>query len=767
MRFKTFLTLVLSVFSLSLSAGKVEHDIAAIEGHVIDARTKEPIAYANIGILNTTMGTITNSEGDFVFRTLKPGKYVVKASSMGYKSKEITVIVEENKTVHAHFELEESVIMFDEIVVSANRNEVKRKDAPVIVNVVSQKNFESNNAQDLSQALIFQSGVRVENDCQNCGSTQVRLNGLDGPYTQMLIDSRPILSALGSVYGLEQIPVNMIERIEIVKGGGSALYGSNAIAGSINIITKEATRPSFSISTDAEMIGKHFFTSNYNMNGALVNSDMTSGVSFYQTFRNRNPYDHTGDSFSEISELGSFSFGTKVYHKPSPTQKITAEYHATKEDRRGGNMFDRPVHEADLTEMTDHRIHGGGLTYNFISNDGKNRYSGYVSTQHVDRDSYFGAYQDPNAFGRSSDITCLVGATGNNDLDKLLFTKATLTYGLEYNVNHLRDEMVGYNKYLDQLVNIFGGFAQSEWKSEYINFLLGGRLEKNSMIKGLVFSPRANLLYKPSENIQARASYANGYRAPQAYDEDLHVLQVGGDAVILQLADDLKHETSNSYSLSLDYYRDLSDDFQTNVLIEGFLTTLHDAFALRDLGFDIEHNAIIKERYNASCARIMGISVTGKLAFRNNHSLSIGFTQQSSRFRDVERWSSDKDVEGTRKMLRTPDSYGFMTLTSELTRKWNVALTGTYTGSMLVPHKEGYIEKDKLETTPDFWDINLSTSYDIRVSKSLMLQLSGGVKNIFNSFQKDHDIGVDRDADYVYGPMQPRTVFLALKLLSI
>ena len=108
------------------------------------------------------------------------------------------------------------------------------------------KLFESTNATNLAQGLIFQPGVRVENNCQNCGFNQVRINGLDGRYSQILIDSRPIMSALAGVYGLEQIPTNMIERVEVVRGGGSALFGSSAIAGVINIITKEPQRNSFS-----------------------------------------------------------------------------------------------------------------------------------------------------------------------------------------------------------------------------------------------------------------------------------------------------------------------------------------------------------------------------------------------------------------------------------------------------------------------------------------------------------------------------------------
>ena len=769
MRTKFYLTLLISLIGLNLMAveDKSDNEIAAVEGHVVDSKTKKPIPYVNIGVLNTNIGTTTNDAGDFVIRTLKPGKYILRASSLGYKTKEIEIIVQANKSTHAHFELEESKIIFDEIVVSANRNEVLRKDAPVIVNVLSNKDFEANNAQDLSQALGLQSGIRVESSCQNCGTSQVRLNGLEGPYTQMLIDSRPVLSALGSVYGLEQIPVNMIERVEVIKGGGSALYGSNAIAGTINIITKEATRPSFSIANDLQLVGMNSIANNFNMNGALINSTRNSGVSFYQTFRKKNPYDANNDGYSEIGKMDAFSFGTKVYHKFTPSQKLTMEYHTTQETRRGGNKFEQPVHLADITEMTEHKIHSGGVTYDYTSMDGLNRVSAYASGQYVDRDSYFGTHQDPNAFGKSNDLTYLLGVQANNEIEKLLFTRATLTYGLEYNSNRLKDEMIGYNRHIDQKTNIMGTFFQSEWKASLYSFLIGGRLEKNNLIDNLILSPRANFLFKPSDEFQLRASYANGYRAPQAYDEDLHVLQVGGEAVLLTLNKDLEQEVSNSFSLSTDIYKQLSDNIQTNILVEGFYTDLANAFALRDLGYDSTNNAVIKERYNASGARIMGGSITAKLAYKTNYVLTLGYTLQNNEYKETEYWSEDPSVEGTKKMMRTPDSYGFLSISAQPIKPLNLSLTGTYTGEMLVPHYAGYIAQDKLERTPDFFDLNLTANYNFKLSNSLGLQLNAGVKNIFNSYQSDFDKGVNRDAGYIYGPMQPRTIFVGLKLVSL
>ena len=166
---------------------------------------------------------------------------------MGYTTQVKKVTVSKDFVVDMHFVMEEESIMTDEVVVSANRNETSRKVAPVVVNVMSNKLFEIVNSTDLAKSLNYQSGLRVENNCQNCGFPQVRINGLEGPYSQILINSRPVMSALSGVYGLEQIPTNMIERVEVVRGGGSALFGANAVGGTINIITKDPVRNSFQV----------------------------------------------------------------------------------------------------------------------------------------------------------------------------------------------------------------------------------------------------------------------------------------------------------------------------------------------------------------------------------------------------------------------------------------------------------------------------------------------------------------------------------------
>lgn len=230
---------------------------------------------------------------------------------------------------------------------------------------------------------------------------------------------------------------------------------------------------------------------------------------------------------------------------------------------------------------------------------------------------------------------------------------------------------------------------------------------------------------------------------------------------MIRLSEDLAVEKSQSVSVSADLYHSWGD-WQGNVLIEGFFTDLDDVFALRELGFDDE-GILIKERHNESGARVFGGNLEGKIAWRDIFQLQAGITLQNSRYKEARSWSDD--VEATRRMFRTPDLHGYMTASYNPIRNLTLALTGTYTGSMLVEHHAGMLEKNITVETRDFWDMGFKAAYDFKVYRSFSLQLNAGVQNMLNSFQDDFDSGADRDSGYIYGPTLPRNVFFGIKLM--
>ena len=326
---------------------------------------------------------------------------------------------------------------------------------------------------------------------------------------------------------------------------------------------------------------------------------------------------------------------------------------------------------ADIAEQLEHSINGGGLKFDYFSPDEKHRLSVFSSAQHTDRDSYYGGGKDLNAYGKTTDLTFMAGAQYVYRFDQLLFMPSDLTSGVEYNRDGLEDNMWGYNRYTKQIINIASVFLQNEWKTAKWGILIGARIDKHNLMDDAVVSPRANLRFNPTENLNFRLSYASGFRAPQAFDEDLHIDNVGGTVSMIELASDLKEEKSQSFSASADWYHRFGA-FQTNFLVEGFYTKLADVFVLED--------------------------------------------------------------------------------------------TGTYTGSMLVQHMAGYVEKDVAVTTRDFFDLGIKLAYDFDVYKTTKLQLNAGVQNLFNAYQNDFDKGRKRDSGYIYGPSMPRSYFAGIKI---
>lgn len=669
---------------------------------------------------------------------------------------------EENNVIEKKHEHEHDIfktVGLDEVVVSANKNTVKRKDAPVVVNVISARLFEQVNAPDLAKTLSYQSGLRVENNCQNCGFPQVRINGLEGPYSQILINSRPVVSSLAGVYGLEQIPASMVERVEVVRGGGSALFGANAVGGTINIITKDPKSNSFQVGNTLSLIGGNAWEDNMSANASMVGHDNDYGIAFYQSYRNRQPYDHDGDGFSEIGKLSSHTLGLRGFYRPSQFTRLGIEYHTTNEFRRGGNKFDLEPHLTDITEQTRHIINSGGLNYDIAWKEWAQKVSIFSSVQHIDRNSYYGAQQDPDAYGKTKDLTYVGGATYTGKFSSMLFAPGTLTAGVEYQYNSLHDIMTGYNRDLKQDVKIGSLYAQGEWNINKVTLLAGMRLDSHNLIDNPIFSPRLNMMWKPKDNVQARLTWSTGFRAPQAYDEDLHVTAVGGEGVIIRLADGLKPEYSNSFSSSVDWTL-YSGHFQLNILAEAFHTSLSDVFYLQNIGVDADGNTV-QERRNGSGAKVYGVNFDAKAAHGSNFFVQAGLTLQRSRYNELTTWSEAPEVAPVRDMPRTPDIYGYFTMNVQPVKRLDISLSGIYTGRMHVPH---FSEQDEMVHTPDFVELSSKIAYTFPLGHHLNMQVNAGIQNILNAFQKDLDRGTFRDSGYFYGPTQPRTVYVGFKV---
>ncbi len=751
-------TIVLSTFSSYALTG------INVTGHVKDAKSGNHLGYATVSIVGTTLGTAADGTGHFNLKGVSAGEYTLEAELMGYTPVQQAITIEKGAS---HFDitlyLNEDVMSLDQVVVSSTRSETLRRNSPNLVSMISSELFETVSANSLADGLPFQSGVRVEDNCQNCGFTQVRINGLDGHYSQIMVDSRPTFSALTGVYGLEQIPANMIDRVEVIRGGGSALYGSSAIGGTINIITKTPEYNSSEFSHSVTSIGMSgSLDNNTTANASIVSDNQKAGMSIFGQVRQRDSYDADGDGFTEVPMIESQTLGLRSYLRTSDYSRLTMQFDASKEFRRGGDNLDLPAHNdaVDIAEQTDHLITNFGLGYDIYSHDYKRALNIYTTVQNTDRDSYYGG-GGASAYGETTEFLWVSGAQLSQKWDNFLFMPATTIFGVEQNHNDLQDTYLEQDwEPIGQVVDVFSSYLQNEWATDKWGILIGGRLDYNSLLERAIFSPRANLRYNPSKNINLRATYSTGFRAPQAFDEDLHIAVNGGELIRSTLADDLVEETSQSFSLSADLYKNFGN-VSTNFLVEGFYTSLDDVFT--SYTYEQEDGTFVQERRNGGTAVIKGVTMEARAVLPSSLQFQVGATLQKSLYGEAEEWS--ENAEATEQMFRTPDVYGYFTATYSPVKNLNLALTGTYTGPMYVEHMAGYIEEDTVEYTESFLDMNAKISYDFTLCGSVRSQVHIGVKNILNAYQSDFDQGADRDAGYIYGPMAPRSLTCGVKFL--
>ena len=853
---KSMLHRVMLALLLLLSSGiqlAAQHSEAtgSIVGTVVDASTHEALPNVQVIIKGTTIGTTTDANGAFSLPRLRPGTYTLEARLVGYAAESSRVAIEAGHSRHLDLYLRQQAIDLDGVVVSANRHETLRRSAPSLVTVLSQEVFQKTHSENLSQGLRFQPGLRIEDNCQNCGFNQVRINGLEGAYSQILIDSRPVFSALAGVYGLEQIPSSMIERVEVIRGGGSALFGANAVGGVINVITREPLRNSASLrhSYTSYEGADHRYTSlmpTTSFNGALVTEDRRAAAMVFGQHSRRGMVDIDGDSFTDIPELKNRALGFRSYYKTGMYSKLTAEYRSMHEYRRGGDRLSEAPFQARISEYLQHFVDGGSLRFDQATASGKDQFSLYASAQQVLRKSYYGGgdyagdlldplktlprgnengtalekeqarkYQEAydealkalTSYGETKGLDAQVGGNYIHHFPRAL----TLTAGAEGTYATLRDKSGYRSQAIDQVTWTFSQYDQIEYTNDRWSILLGGRLDYVRLLQGgklsidplLILSPRANVRFSPTKDLSLRLSYSEGFRAPQFFDEDMHVQLAGGEPKERVLGKDLKEERSRSLSLSADWYTAFGG-WQLNVMGEGFATFIKNKFTPDSedgvLNPSTGKHVITIQNMKGAPSKVYGINLEGKLAYRRLFDLQGGLTLQRSLYGEEKELFGEDANTGQKRIAtkdyeRTPNVYGYLTGTIHPTRALSLTLSGTYTGGMKVPH-EPYDGFDKLgvpagKIRPDghfefeqdgtryrgvadghaylynakpFVDLDLRASYAFELTSLVKLTLEAGVQNFLNSFQRDTDMGPGRASAYIYGPNQPRRLYLSATL---
>ena len=553
-------------------------------------------------------------------------------------------------------------------------------------------------------------------------------------------------------------------------------------------------------------------------NGSVVTHDSRAGMSLWGAVRDREPFDATGDGISELPLLRMANVGMNAYHRLGQRGKLNATYFYIYEKRRGGDMFDAPVHVANVAEAPNHSVHNFSLSYDQMlrTQDQLNIGFGF---QHLKRDSYYGGYSLAD-YGLT---TNWVLNTGINYTAYLPWNASVAT-GLEFSSEYLNDIKCTYfdlddpdwlDKHLkeinhgvapsnytspelapattvaDQSVYTVGALLQYNQKFSFGSATIGARFDHFSVLNkdktaegntkdytGNVPVPRLTLLFNLLPELQLRANYSMGYRAPVVYNEELHVESSGVRRVFIRNAEGLKPEYSHSAMLSLDYNQQF-DSWAIGCLVEGFYTHLLDAF-ISDRGEPDANNDVTLTRRNSGVgAHVYGANLEFNVVPMRGLSFRLGATAQKSEYLKVE----EKLNEGQKDFLRTPQTYGY------LVGQWNAWKGLTFdaslslTGPMKVFYEYGrndgqhVSEAEKalldanpdakiIRTTPWFADMGLKVSYKFAFHHTAMT-LFAGAKNIFNAYQRDFDQGPDRASSYTYGPMTPRTLYAGISFGNI
>jgi len=713
-----------------------------------------PVKGAEVQVQDSDLKAVTDAKGTAVIR-MSPGTYKIGISGKGFEPLVQEVKLLPGQTVEKPMRL--SLAFYtDEVVVTGTLTGRFIQDSPVKTELVTRDDIERKTALNLAEALTQVEGVRVEANCQNCGFTGVRINGLDSKYTQILMDSMQLVSGLASVYGLEQIPQEMIERVEVVKGGGSALYGGNAVAGVVNVITRRPTENAATVTGNYRSIDLNEPEFNVTASGSVVNEERDMGAFVFGGTTYRSPWDANEDGFSEIGKIRLIDTGANVFYDPFEDATLFLRTQFIQEQRRGGDSFDKPEFQAEVAESINTRRYGTDLRWKHWITQGLN-YEVNYGFAYTERDSYYGAGQDPNAYGRTTDpVHVGQGLVNYNFSDLGGLGSLLATAGVEYQYEHLTDTFPGYGRFTDVDYSDFGGFVQADWLiNDWLEPVIGVRVDKHSEVDHAIASPRVAVKISPLDWLRFRTAFSTGFRAPQIFDEDLHITIVGGEPALIQNSPDLKEESSYSASQEVGVSWDMADYGNLGVSLTGFYTHIDGQFAFEETQ---TADALVLTRINQGHSQVYGGEIQLNYNYEELLYVDIGWTLEQAERSEPDPIFDSKDL------FRTPDAYGFLSTVIRPLDPLEIVNSLDITGPMKVEHFAGYIPEDRLETSPWFfvWDAKVAYRFDLKHERFLKAYV--GCDNITDSYQDDFDLGPDRDAGYVYGPIYPRTFVAGLQI---
>lgn len=774
---------------ISLYAQNAPTD-AMLFGDVKVKGTNDHIPYATVHVKGTTMGTATDETGHFKMAHLPEGKQTIVAQFVGFKSQELEVVMKKGIGRELYFELEEDHFNLEQVVVTGTRTQHYVKSVPVRTEVVTSQALQNKNAWNVFEALEGVPGIRVENQCQSCNFTMVRMQGLGSEHTQVLINGQPVYSGLASVYGLEQIGTGDVDRIEVVKGAGSALYGSSAIAGAINIITREPS-PVPTVSADIQF-GNHN-TNVYNLNASMRNEKENIGLSLYAQKIDHGVIDATGEGMSREEVKGADGISDRVGAKlhnlgaslfiENPlfgNDRLVLRGKTINEKREGGvitgDRYKNPFSEGTEQITTDRYEAEANYRLELESGAEINFNNSFINhNRNATNDSYLGDYLDTHQ-GMSPDVQDLRPylAEENSLISTLTLGRQlgnhSLLFGLQHYVTKMNEsgmyvvvddesEWYGdsYRSTARKHAHEMGAFLQDEWQiTKKLTLVPGLRIDRHSSgekyasdrqvfdsdfpktsFSRISINPRLAVKYLAGDHLTLRANAGTGFRAPYGFSEDLHLCS--GSPRVWK-SSELEAETSRSINLSGDYY---GHGFQVSLNL--FHTYLRNKIDFTDADEQVKNLGYTYQWRNIDDAVVQGIEMSLQVTPLRYLNLGADFGLNSGRYRNVrEEWKETPYEHVSNRIPRFPSTTG--SVKAEYTpHNWTFTLYGLYQGSMQIDYFSEDAADAKIKTTDPYMTFNANISKRIG-----MVRLYGGGKNIFSYLQDEKHLD---DAAFLYAPV--------------
>lgn len=726
--------------------------------HILSGRVmsdNEGFPGATVRLVNTEQGTVTGNDGYFKLEGIASGEYLLEVRSIGFKVHKETIHIPDEGKLEVN--LKESTLAMDEVIVTGTLQPTYVSQSPVKVEVVTAKYLNTYTpaaATSIVEGISLVNGVQEVVACGVCFTNSISINGLPGAYTAVLMDGAPIYGNLASVYGLNGIPSMMIDRFEVIKGPSSTLYGSEAVAGVINIITKDPLKqPAVSV----DVMGTSHLESFGNLSIAPKTGKSNGFIGVNYAYINDFD-DENGDGFGDNINMDRVSLFSKWnIYRPS-TKKFTISGKYYYEDRRNG------VKEF-LQGRNYRKIRGNDTVY------GESIYT--------KRAEVFGTYELPlheqiriDYSLSTHDQDSYYGADYYKASQHILFTNMIwqkpirhheLTLGItsryqSYDDNTIATKKNGSNQPDNQYIP--GVFLQDEWElSKKLTVLGGGRLDHYTS-HGLIATPRLNMKYKAGEWTTIRSNFGKGFRIVNLFTED-HAFVTGQREVIIE--EELRPEESYNFSLNTNHVFTLGES-QGMIDLDLFYTHFENKIT-PDYGTDGE----IRYANTDGHAVSKGISLNLQQEFAYPLAFNLGVN-----------WQEVTETEGGEKRAIefAPEWTGIFTL-NYTHRRWKttVGYTARITGAMALPvvydlDQNGVPLAYSRPTRSSVFAIhNLQVSKQVNDSFSVY----GGIQNIFNYIQPwspltgtndpKSAIGFSDSFDtaYAYSPIHGREFYIGVK----